>query len=226
MLEEFAEVAKTLDYHEPKIPIVSNLSGEILTPEQATDPAYWVSHARAAVRFAEGIETLDAQGVSAYLELGPDAVLTAMAASCLPEGSEAALIPTLRSGKEEGGALLGALAQAHAERDEGRLRSGCTQRQAGPAAHLSLPARALLAPGGAGANDLGAAGQRDAEHPLLAAAIEDPDGGLTLTGRISLATHPWLADHAVLDTAILPGTAFLELALRPESRSGPRRSRS
>ena len=63
--------------------------------------------------------------------------------------------------------------------------------------------------------DPSAIGQTAAEHPLLGAAIEDPDGeGLTLTGRISLQTHPWLADHAVGGTVLLPGTAFVELALR------------
>ncbi len=50
--------------------------------------------------------------------------------------------------------------------------------------------------------------------------VEDPDGGWLLTGRISLATHPWLADHAVLDTVIVPGTAFLELALRAGEQAG------
>ena len=71
-------------------------------------------------------------------------------------------------------------------------------------------------------------GQATAEHPLLGAAIEDPDGeGLTLTGRLSLATHPWLADHAVAGTVLLPGTAFVELALRAGERGrAPRRSRS
>ena len=70
--------------------------------------------------------------------------------------------------------------------------------------------------------DVGTAiGLSDPEHPLLGAAIEDPQGqGLTLTGRISLATHPWLADHAVFETPILPGTAFLELALQAAERCG------
>ncbi len=221
MLEAFQEVAKTLAYHEPKIPIVSNLTGEILTAEQAQDPSYWVSHARAAVRFAKGIETLDAQGVSAYLELGPDAVLTAMAASCLPEGSEAALIPTLRSGKEEGGALLGALAQAHAsgaKLDWAKLYPSA--KRVGLPTYPFQRERYWLT-GAGGANDLGAAGLGDAEHPLLAAAIELPgEDSWLLTGRISLSTHPWLADHAVLDTAILPGTAFLELALRAGEQVG------
>src|SRR4029077_3004819 len=53
------------------------------------------------------------------------------------------------------------------------------------------------------------------EPPVLAATIEDPnDGGLTLTGLLSLATHSWLADHVVAGTVLLPGTAFVELALR------------
>ncbi len=221
MLEDFAEVAKTLDYHEPKIPIVSNLTGEILTAEQAQDPSYWVSHARAAVRFAKGIETLDAQGVGTYLELGPDAVLTAMAASCLPEGSEAALIPTLRSGKEEGGALLGALAQAHASGTKVAFERLHPNAKRVPLPTYPFQRERFWLTGGAGANDLGAAGLGDAEHPLLAAAIELPgEDGWLLTGRISLSTHPWLADHAVLGTVILPGTAFLELALKAGEEVG------
>ncbi len=221
MLEAFGEVAESLTYHEPKIPIVSNLSGEILTAEQAQDPSYWVSHARAAVRFAEGIETLDAQGVSTYLELGPDAVLTAMAASCLPEGSEAALIPTLREGRDEQGAIAAAIASAHvagAKLDWAKLYPGAKRV---PLPTYPFQRERFWLTGGAGANDLGAAGQKDADHPLLVAAIEDPEGErLTLTGRLSLSTHPWLADHAVLDTVILPGTAFLELALKAGEEVG------
>ena len=83
MLEEFAEIAKELDYQEPQIPILSNLSGELLSPEQATDPAYWVAQVRGAVRFADAVTTLDKQGTTTFLELGPDGVLTAMAAPCL-----------------------------------------------------------------------------------------------------------------------------------------------
>ncbi len=63
--------------------------------------------------------------------------------------------------------------------------------------------------------DPSAIGQSNLDHPLLAAAVEDPQGeGLSLTGRLSLATHPWLADHTVSGTVLLPGTGFVELALR------------
>jgi acyl transferase domain-containing protein/acyl carrier protein len=71
-----------------------------------------------------------------------------------------------------------------------------------------------------GAGDPGAMGQAAAEHPLLGATIEDPEGGIALTGRISLRSHPWLADHAVAGTALLPGTAFVELALRAGQEAG------
>ncbi|MGH3593823.1 MAG: acyltransferase domain-containing protein, partial [Pseudonocardiaceae bacterium] len=115
MQAAFAEVAKTLSYSEPKIPILSNLTGEILAPEQAEDPAYWVSHARAPVRFAEGIATLCAQGASACVELGPDPALCAMAAECLAgQEQPPALIATLREGRPEAQSMTLALAAAHA----------------------------------------------------------------------------------------------------------------
>ena len=50
-------------------------------------------------------------------------------------------------------------------------------------------------------------------HPLLGAAVELPDAdGFIFTGRLALSTHPWLADHTVMGTVLLPGTAFVELA--------------
>ncbi len=73
----------------------------------------------------------------------------------------------------------------------------------------------------AGAGDVSGAGQGAADHPLLGAVIDDPAGeGLTLTGRLSLQTHPWLADHAVAAAILLPGAAFLELALRAGEEAG------
>ena len=67
---------------------------------------------------------------------------------------------------------------------------------------------------GLGAGDVAAAGQEYAEHPLLGAAVALAGGeGMLFTGRLSLREHPWLADHVVLGAVLLPGTAFVELAL-------------
>ncbi len=221
MLDDFAEVAKSLDYHQPQIPILSNLTGEALSPEQAQDPAYWVAQVRGAVRFADSVATLQSQGVSTYLELGPDPVLTAMATSCLEDDSEATLSPTLRSGRGEAEAIGGALSSAHvngAKLDWAGLYPGA-QRVALPTYPFQRERFWLSA--SSGPTDASSIGQREIDHPLLSAALEDPaTERLTLTGRLSLATHPWLADHAVLDTVILPGTAFVELALKAGQEVG------
>ncbi|TVL87108.1 hypothetical protein CD790_33850, partial [Streptomyces sp. SAJ15] len=64
------------------------------------------------------------------------------------------------------------------------------------------------------AGDVSAAGLEEAGHPLLGAGVQLAEsGGYVFTGRLSLNAHPWLADHCVLDTVLLPGTAFVELAL-------------
>ncbi|WP_307826936.1 SDR family NAD(P)-dependent oxidoreductase [Streptomyces pactum] len=68
---------------------------------------------------------------------------------------------------------------------------------------------------------VGAAGLDPAGHPLLGALVELPDtGGLLCTGVLSVRTHPWLADHTVAGRVLLPGTAYLELALWAGARTG------
>ncbi|HEY3480658.1 MAG TPA: polyketide synthase dehydratase domain-containing protein, partial [Streptomyces sp.] len=69
-----------------------------------------------------------------------------------------------------------------------------------------------LNPGPVG-GDADAFGQLTADHPLLGATLPLPDGGVVATGRLSLHSHPWLADHVVMGTVILPATAYIDLAL-------------
>ncbi|MEH1130862.1 type I polyketide synthase, partial [Micromonospora sp. CPCC 206061] len=95
MLNQFRDVAASLTYAEPAIPVISNLTGSIA--DDLASPDYWVKHVRHAVRFTDGINTLAAQGVTKYLELGPDGVLTAMAA----DTTTGTFTPTLRSGRPE-----------------------------------------------------------------------------------------------------------------------------
>ncbi|MCO1582763.1 acyltransferase domain-containing protein, partial [Crossiella sp. SN42] len=77
ILDEFAAVAAGLTYHEPQIPVVTNLTGDIATT--LTDPQHWVRHVRGTVRFADGLATVANQGVTHLVEVGPHPALTPMA---------------------------------------------------------------------------------------------------------------------------------------------------
>ncbi|WSK74487.1 SDR family NAD(P)-dependent oxidoreductase (plasmid) [Streptomyces sp. NBC_01276] len=109
MLEAFREVAEGLQYGTPAVPVVSNVTGEQITE---FTPAYWVEHVRGAVRFADGIRHLAEQGVTHFLELGPQGVLAAMAGESLPDTFSGLLTPVLRKDRPEPEAFLGALAEA------------------------------------------------------------------------------------------------------------------
>ncbi len=223
MLEEFAEVCEGLEFKAPQLPIVSCLTGELLTEEQATDPSYWVTHVRQPVRFAAAISTLLGEGTTTALELGPDPVLCTMADECLGEDQELTLAPVLRSGHPEPRSALGALATAHATGtpiDWDAFFKGSGAKAVPLPTYPFQRQRYWLSPQGKGA-DATALGQSALSHPFLAAVIEEPEGeGLSLSGRISLAEHPWLSDYALGDQVILPGTAFLEAALYAGEQAG------
>ncbi|MEU8685207.1 type I polyketide synthase [Streptomyces sp. NPDC048611] len=111
VLEEFRAVAESVSFAEPHVPVVSNVTGELATAEQLTSPDYWVRHVREAVRFADGVRWLEQQGVSRFLEVGPDGTLTAMAQLCL-SASDLLLLPVLRKDRAETEALLTAVSHA------------------------------------------------------------------------------------------------------------------
>ncbi|WP_081481210.1 SDR family NAD(P)-dependent oxidoreductase [Saccharomonospora azurea] len=108
MLADFEKVLQELTFHEPRISIVSNVTGEPAS-ENLASPEYWVTHVREAVRFADGVRTLVERGVTNVVELGPDGVLTAMARTCVPEDADIAFASALRGERPEIQAVLTAL---------------------------------------------------------------------------------------------------------------------
>ncbi|QIB43049.1 type I polyketide synthase [Streptomyces aureoverticillatus] len=223
VLDEFRAVAAALTYAEPRIPVVSNLTGALATPQELASPDYWTRHLRGTVRFRDGVRVLQDAGVTAYVELGPDAVLAAMVRTCLGEEAAEAAAPVavLRKGRPEAhtvAAALGHAALRGAAVDTARLFPG--------ALSVELPTYVFQrtrywlddAPAAVDADGLGL---KSAEHPLLGGMTSLADGdGLLLTGRLSLRSHPWLADHVIAGTALLPGAAMVELAVAAGDRFG------
>ncbi|MGF1430821.1 type I polyketide synthase, partial [Kitasatospora sp. LaBMicrA B282] len=111
MLDEFRTVVSQLSFGAPTLAAVSTVTGAPVTDDWST-PDYWVRHVREAVRFHDGVQALAAQGATRYLELGPDAVLTALAADCLAEPA-VVLTATLRKDRPEPATALAALARLH-----------------------------------------------------------------------------------------------------------------
>ncbi|WP_461002181.1 type I polyketide synthase, partial [Streptomonospora sediminis] len=112
MLDDFHRVAQNLEYHPPRIPLVSNVTGLPVTDEVCS-PQYWVDQVRRPVRFADGVRTLHGQGVQRFIEAGPDRTLSAMAADTL--GRDTVTAPLLRKNQDEQSAVCTALARLHVD---------------------------------------------------------------------------------------------------------------
>ncbi|MEU8975744.1 beta-ketoacyl synthase N-terminal-like domain-containing protein, partial [Streptomyces monashensis] len=228
MLTEFARVAGVVAYKAPAIPVVSNVTGRIATATELCSPEYWVRHVREAVRFADGVRTLRGAGVTTFLEVGPDAVLSAMARTAVADvtddtdGEDLLFVAAQRRGHEACRELLTALAAVHTR---GVAVDFAAPLPAGqPAVELPtypFQGRRYWLTGPTGTGDATAHGQIALGHPLLSAAVPMADGGGTvLTGRLSLHTQPWLADHRISGVTLLPGTAFVELAVQAGDQVG------
>ncbi|MGW5790541.1 SDR family NAD(P)-dependent oxidoreductase [Saccharopolyspora sp. NPDC003752] len=215
LLDELERTARGLTFHPPKIPIISTVTGS--PTDDITTPAYWARQARQAVRFAPALAWLHQhRGVTHHLELGPDAALTALARATHDTPSHA----TLNPGTDEATSYVTALAHAHTTGLSLDWAALLPQSRV-----LDLPTYAFqherywLNPPAAGRPEQ--LGMATTGHPLLTARITTPHTGeTTLTGRVSLDSHPWLADHAVQGNVLLPGTAFLDMTLHAAAQLG------
>ncbi|MBO4205827.1 type I polyketide synthase, partial [Micromonospora echinofusca] len=209
MLDEFRTVVAGLSFTASDATVASTVTGELTTASVWADPGYWVEHVMAGVRFADAVA---ASGVTTFVEIGPDGILTALTGQVLEEATAVPLARRDRDAALTFTAGLGSLWASGITVDFSALIAGGKR--------VDLPTYAFqhrhywLEVGDSGPGDVSAAGLAAAGHPLLGAAVTLPDSdGLVLTGRIGLDTHPWLADHAVSGAVLMPGAGWVDLAL-------------
>ncbi|WP_407649755.1 type I polyketide synthase [Goodfellowiella coeruleoviolacea] len=203
------------------VPLYSTVTGGPINTAEL-DAGYWYFNLRQTVEFDQATRALLADGHTVFVECSPHPVLTAAIQETADDaGQDVTVVGSLR--RDEGGPhrMLMSLAEAHAHGvpvDWRALLPG--------GGWVDLPTYAFQSErywlaASTGPADVTSAGLGGADHPLLGAAVHLPEtGGLLLTGQLSLRTHPWLADHAVMGTVLLPGTAYVELALRAAAGVG------
>ncbi|MCB0180221.1 MAG: SDR family NAD(P)-dependent oxidoreductase, partial [Anaerolineae bacterium] len=108
MLDTFEQTAATITYSEPKIDLISNVTGQIVSTSEVTNPAYWRKHVREGVQFAAAIDTLHQQGYDLFVEVGPTPTLASMGRQCVPKGAGTWLF-SLRKGQDDWQQMLGSL---------------------------------------------------------------------------------------------------------------------
>ncbi|MFE2183813.1 type I polyketide synthase [Streptomyces sp. NPDC059455] len=206
------------------VPFYSTVTGGVLDTAEL-DAAYWYRNLRQTVRFDETVRVVLGEGIQVFVEVSAHPVLTmGIEQTADDHGTRATVVGSLR--RDEGGParFLKSVAQAYvggADVDWREVFAGTGARRVDLPTYAFQRRRYWLESETTEADDVSSAGLASAGHPLLGAVVPLPDSdGLLLTGRLSLRTHAWLADHAVLGRVVLPGTAFVELALRAGDAAG------
>ncbi|MET9558095.1 thioester reductase domain-containing protein [Streptomyces sp. NPDC006645] len=231
ILDEFRAAAAKPVYRAPEIPVVSTVTGRIAEGDDLRTPDYWTGQLRGTVRFADAVRTLSEQGVTAFVEIGPDTVLATLARSTLE--SDATVVATTHRDEPEAQTLITSLARLHNHGVPVDWPAFFAGSSAGTSISAGTGARRVDLPTYAfqherywleatsGSTDPASLGVAPANHPLLGAAVALAQGDEALfTSRISLRAHPWLADHTIAGAAVLPTGALVELAIRAGDEFG------
>ncbi|SDW59096.1 Acyl transferase domain-containing protein [Saccharopolyspora shandongensis] len=195
----------------------SSVTGDVIDTKEL-DADYWFHNLRQPVEFFAAVETLLERGHRIFIEASPHPVLTTALEQTLDHAPQSgAALPTFHRDHSGPDAFATAVARAHVAGAELDWAAVLGARPV----HVDLPTYAFqrerfwpdTPPTTSSAPE--ALGLESTEHPLLGAAVTSAESGeILLTGRLSLTTHPWLADHAVSGAVLLPGTGFVEMALR------------
>ena len=210
MLAEFEQFLTPISFGRAQIPIISNLTG-LPADDSISTPAYWLRHVREAVQFSKSIDTLKASGIDICIEIGPNPVLSAMASEKL---SQQILIPSLKQNQASDWQFLQSLGKLNT------LGLTINWESIYPRAsltHVSLPNYPFQRERYWIERSFGSTPKLVSQntHPLVGALLTLPG---TSTNQLRYDNYldcnkPYLQEHQVFSQAILPATAFIEMAI-------------
>jgi acyl transferase domain-containing protein/acyl carrier protein len=209
VLDEFETYAAGLHFAVPTLPLVCNRTGAVLTAQTPLDAQYWRRHSRQPVQFAESVRTVAALGCSVLMEIGPQPVLTGAAVQVWPEHLAAPrAIVSLRKGVGDRRQIADALAAAYV----GGHRPNFAALHRQPRRRLELPTypfqRRRFWP-----KTSGIAVDGPAVSGILGSAKDLASGDCVYTSRLSVKSQPWLSDHVIYGTVVVPGATYAAMAL-------------
>lgn len=225
VLEEYGEIVAELQPKQPRIPLVSTVTGELVTDEMS-DSAHWEANLRRPVRFLEAVRSLESAGVKRFVELGGQGELADDARSCLTQvGDAVSTFALLQGERGEVATTLIAAGRLHCEgldldgdrlfgRNTGRVElppSTFDRRRFWP----NVDMEALRS------GETTLTGLESTGHPLVGATVRlAGSDSIVLTGRVSPGSHPWLVEYTVDGTTMVAGEAFLDMAVRAGDEVG------
>lgn len=211
ILDEFGEIVDQAEFSDPAIDYVSCLTGELVEDGDTLRQGYWKRHLRQTVRFARAIERVNALSCEIYLEIGPNPVLLSVGKRNLTN-RPGVFLPSLRKDRDDREQSLNSLAELYAQGVHISWPAFYRGQARRPAALPTYPFQRqrywietdpLRRNGSSGGPAL---------HPLLGHRLRTAAEGVIYENRLSLESHPFLADHVVGERAILPGAGFIEMA--------------
>ena len=212
VLDPFAAIADQVDFQTASMPLVCNVTGQVLPTDKVLDGAYWAEHIRQAVRFAPSVEALSDLNCDLLIELGPQSVLTRMAAANWKQPAET-LISCLQKGNDAHHSFALAVAQMYAQGVNPDFHAMHGEENC---VRIDLPTypfqrRRFWGPDKPRASHA----EYHTAHPLLGSKISlaGSTHETRYEGFVDTDSPAWLPDHEVMNAVVLPGAALLEMAI-------------
>ena len=214
MLDDFEKVAAGVTSAPARLGFVSNVTGRLMRGDFAS-PAYWRTHVRSTVKFAESIGALHQLGATVFLEIGPRPTLSGLGRRCVVDDA-AVWLPSLSRGRDESRQMLESLGRLYVAGGDIDWRGFDGDYRRCPQAMPTYPfERRRFWIDTAPASPRHSVERRAGRpiHPLLGHRLDSASRDLQFEAEIATTTTPYLADHVKKGTAIMPATALLEMAL-------------